>query len=71
MRQRWEYKRIRADSRTDLITILNKLGEEGWELVGFRLDHGVYFKRPLASTKCAGCNAEVYGSDYLCSDCRK
>lgn len=47
-RQRWEYKKLRTDSETNL----NELGAEGWELVAIASSnetntvHFSVFKRP-------------------------
>ena len=40
--QKWEYKIVYGPDETEV----NKLGEQGWELVGFDPSFHAYFKRP-------------------------
>lgn len=49
--QRWEYKAFTPKRQTDNVDEFNRLGEEGWELVGITVNSvmGTFyalFKRP-------------------------
>jgi hypothetical protein len=56
--KRWQYEMVTVYSGTDLLEVLNRHGEKGWELVYVkefksndeRLPIYAYFKRPYGST---------------------
>lgn len=78
--RKWEYKRVfeseagwlAGTGTWNIEPLLNRYGEEGWELVAV-MGHAFLLMRPKAPEpgQCSDCGEQTDGRDYLCGTCRK